>query len=71
MRISLNDIFIYAKCTSTSRNLIEGEQVINCNHIVLCGKIQVENVNSKAFILCEQCDILFCLNTYFLFCLES
>ncbi|CAI6369773.1 unnamed protein product [Macrosiphum euphorbiae] len=43
MRISLNDIFMYAKCTSSSRNLIEGEQVINSNHIVLCGKIQIEN----------------------------
>lgn len=45
MLLSLNDIFSFAKCTSSSRNLIEGEQVINSNQVILRGKVQTENVS--------------------------
>lgn len=47
MILTLNDIFKYSKCTSSSRNLIEGEQVINSNQIILCGTIQLENVSGE------------------------
>lgn len=47
MLLVLNDIFIYANCTSSSRNFLEGEQVTNSNQIILCGKIQAENVSRQ------------------------
>lgn len=36
--LSLAHIFEYAQCTPTSRNYVEGEQVLNCKHLILCGK---------------------------------
>lgn len=45
MLLNLNDIFVYANCTSNSRNVIEREQVINTNQVILCGIIERENVS--------------------------
>lgn len=43
--LSLQDIFVFSKCTINPRNLIEGEQVLNSNQDVQCGKIVTENVS--------------------------
>uniref|UniRef100_A0A2S2NLW6 SWIM-type domain-containing protein n=1 Tax=Schizaphis graminum TaxID=13262 RepID=A0A2S2NLW6_SCHGA len=50
MLLTLNTIFAYAKCTISSRNLIEGEQVLNSNQVILCGKLQIENDRSNITI---------------------
>ena len=39
MALPLKDIFEYAKCNTSSRNVIEGEQILNSKQIVLCGKL--------------------------------
>jgi len=44
MLLSLQDIFVFVKCTVNSRNLVEGECVLNSNQIILCGKIITESI---------------------------
>lgn len=39
MALSLKNVFEYAKCNTSSRNAIEGEQILNSKQIVLCGKL--------------------------------
>jgi len=51
MLLTLNAIVAYAKCTISSRNLIEGEQVLNSNQVILCGKLQIENVSTYLSII--------------------
>jgi len=38
--LSLAHIFEYAQCSPTTRNYVEGEQVLNCKHLILCGKFE-------------------------------
>lgn len=40
MTLLLKDIFTFAQCTTTSRSIVEGEQILNSNQIILCGKIE-------------------------------
>lgn len=51
MILSLQDIFVFVKCTINSRNLVEGECVLNSNQIILCGKIITENVSFEIIII--------------------
>lgn len=44
---TLNNIFEYSKCTSSSRKVIEGEKIINSNQIILFETIQLVNVNGE------------------------
>lgn len=38
--LSLAHIFEYAQCSPTTRNYVEGEQVLNCKYLILCGKFE-------------------------------
>ena len=52
MKITLQEIFKFAQCTVTSRNLIEGERLLNSKHIIKCGKLESgDNLNIKAYCL--------------------
>jgi len=42
--ISLKSIFEFVKCTTNSRNVVEGEEVLRAKQIILCGKIQEVNL---------------------------
>jgi len=44
MYISLKLIFEFVKCTTNSRNAVEGEEVLRAKQIILCGKIQEVNL---------------------------
>lgn len=38
--LSLAHIFEYAQCSPTTQNYVEGEQVLNCKHLILCEKFE-------------------------------
>ena len=39
MKLNLGEIFKFGDCTCTSRNFVEGEKVLNSNHILKCGRV--------------------------------
>ncbi|XP_050427719.1 uncharacterized protein LOC126837810 [Adelges cooleyi] len=58
MSLSLIDIFTFCKCTISSRNLIEGECVLNGKKVILCGKVENENsstIATKSLVLRTSC----------------
>lgn len=43
MYLSLKSIFDFVQCTTSSRNAVEGEEVLRAKQIILCGKVQQKN----------------------------
>jgi len=37
MYLSLKSIFDFVQCTTSSRNAVEGEEVLRAKQIILCG----------------------------------
>lgn len=35
--LSLGDVFLYLQATPESRTIVEGEQLLNSKHLILCG----------------------------------
>lgn len=44
MYLSLKCLFDFVKCTTNSRNAVEGEEVLRAKQIILCGKVQRVNL---------------------------
>lgn len=57
MRLSLKDIYQYAKCNTSSRNAIVREQILNLKQIVLCRKLI--KVNLFLIIIILNCIIYY------------
>ena len=54
MQLNLGEIFKFGDCTCTSRNFVEGEKVLNSNHILKCGRVpnkSLEHINILAYCL--------------------
>lgn len=39
-KISLTDIFTFCSANSNTRNMVEGENILNSGHLINCGYIQ-------------------------------
>lgn len=50
----LSDIFIFVASTPSSRNIREGQEVLNAGHIVLCGTSVKSNDKIELYFLCLQ-----------------
>lgn len=37
MRLSIKDICAFAECSPSTRNFIEGENLLNCDHLLACS----------------------------------
>ncbi|OXU16648.1 hypothetical protein TSAR_000744 [Trichomalopsis sarcophagae] len=51
--------YIFGDCTVTSRNFVEGEKVLASKHILKCGKVNTNSVNSISLLA-------YCLQTSYL-----
>ena len=54
MKLLMQEICQFAKCTPSSRNYIEGERVLNSGHVIYCGKEHDESVVYKVIGYCLQ-----------------
>ncbi|XP_067143340.1 uncharacterized protein [Centruroides vittatus] len=52
--ILLSEILKYAACSSSSRNFIEGEQLLLAGHVILCGIIE-KNEQDRSVHFCALC----------------
>lgn len=52
--VSLKSIFDFTKATPASRNMIEGQKVINSDMIVRCGATEKSDEKVDLFALCLQ-----------------
>lgn len=55
MKLSISEICNFTNSTPSCRNFVEGERVLNANHVIFCDKI---SVNDECV-----CFIAFCLQT--------
>ena len=53
MKLTINNICSFTNSTSSCRNFVEGERVLNAEHVIFCGRTNVSNdyVNIIAFCL--------------------
>ncbi|KAJ8976154.1 hypothetical protein NQ317_018093 [Molorchus minor] len=58
MRLLLEDYFSYLNASFSSRNVKEGEEVLNANHIILCGKTKSTDNEIYIQALCLQTSAL-------------
>lgn len=56
--LNLNTIFKYLNATPSSRCVVEGEEVLNAKHLLLCGITSAENWVFNIFALCLQTSAL-------------
>lgn len=53
MYLSLKCIFDFVKCTTNSRNAVEGEEVLRAKQIILCGKVKQVNLIFIGKLICK------------------
>jgi len=53
MYLSLKSIFDFVQCTTSSRNAVEGEEVLRAKQIILCGKVQQVNLIFISQLKCK------------------
>ena len=54
LTISLEELCRYAAATPTTRNMCEGQQVINSGLLIMCGVTAQTFVNIELYALCLQ-----------------
>ena len=54
LTISLEELCRYTAATPTSRNMCEGQQVINSALLIMCGVTAKTSVNIELYALCLQ-----------------
>ena len=57
MKISINEIFSFTQSSPSCRNFVEGERVLNANHVIFCGKKKCADKDCINFVA-------FCLQTW-------
>lgn len=55
MKLTLSSICEYGKCTIGSRNLTLGEQLLNSNYLLLCGRINTHLTDTTNYDILAYC----------------
>lgn len=56
--LTLGSVFAYLNCDANSRCIVEGEQILNSNHVILMGTNQDNEDCKDVFALCLQTSAL-------------
>lgn len=56
--VSLRSVFTYLKASPESRCVVEGEEILNANHIILIGSTTVSHLSVEILGLCLQTSAL-------------
>lgn len=56
--VSLRSVFTYLKANPESRCIVEGEEILNANHIILMGSTTASDVSVEILGLCLQTSAL-------------
>lgn len=52
--IRLSEIYRFCNATPTTRNMVEGENVLNSGHIINCGYVNKNEMSIDIFATCLQ-----------------
>ncbi|KAJ8976156.1 hypothetical protein NQ317_018095 [Molorchus minor] len=58
IRLSLFEVFTYLNATPASRNIGEGESILNAGHLILCGVTEFTHSIIRTLGLCLQTSAL-------------
>lgn len=56
--VSLNEIYTFCNGTPTTRNMVEGESILNSGHLIHCGYTNKDDANINLFAMCLQTSAL-------------
>ncbi|CAI6344223.1 unnamed protein product [Macrosiphum euphorbiae] len=57
-RVSLNEIYTFCNGTPITKNMVEGENILNSGHLIHCGYTNKDDANINLFAMCLQTSAL-------------